>query len=353
MNNERTMLALRKPGACPGVALSRVPLPQAPGEGEVLVEVAAAGVCGSDLHIDEWTSAYAFLAPHLPVTLGHEFSGRVSAVGPGVGAWRIGDPVAVKPSSPCGACPACLADRADACARRSALGLHADGGFAPYVRCPQSQLLRLPEALDPVLGALAEPLAVSGAAVVAGGVREGDRVLVLGPGTIGQGAALLARRAGAAQVVVAGVNDAPRFGVLRAMGFGQLVDLGTPEGEAELAQLAGEGFDIVIEAAGAEGAVRTGLKSLRIKGVMVAVGIHASPPRTDLTLVARRQLQIRGSSRGSHAVWVDVVTALAEQPDLYRHMVTHTLPLNRAAEAFEIGHRREASKVLLLPGASA
>lgn len=353
MQNEGTMLALRKAGPNPGLELSRVPMPAAPGEDEVIIEVAAAGVCGSDLHIEEWTSAYEFLTPHLPLTLGHEFSGRVSAIGPGVTGWKIGDAVAVKPSKACGGCPACRDSRPDDCSRRAALGIHKDGGFAPYVCAPVSQLLPLPDTLDPVLGALAEPLAVSGAAVEAGGVGPGDRVLVLGPGTIGQGAALLARRAGAAEVVIVGVNDGPRFAALAAMGFDKLVDLAEPGGKERLAELAGDGFDIAIEAAGAEAAVKTALTSLRLKGVMVAVGIHPEPPRTDLTMVARRQLQIRGSARGRHEVWVDVVNALATEPELFSHMVTHRMPLNQAAEAIEIGHRREASKILLLPGASA
>lgn len=346
--NEGTMLALRKMGPRPGVELVRTSLPSAPAPGHVIIEVAAAGICGSDLHIDEWTPAYAFLAPYLPVTLGHEFAGRISAVGQGVQGWRIGDAVTVKPSAPCGTCTACQDQKPDDCTNRRAVGLHQDGAFAPYVTCPAGQLLALPPNLDPGLGALVEPLSISASAIRNGEVGRGQRVVVFGPGTIGQGCALLARRAGAA-VTVVGFNDAARFATLRTMGFHHLIDLA--EGPAALMD-AGP-FDVAIEAAGAPAAVNLALSALGLRGTMVAVGIHAVDVPTDLTQLTRRQLRLVGSARGTHDVWLETIAALGEQPDLFAKMVTHRLPLNQAMEGFAAGHRREASKVLLLPGASA
>lgn len=346
--NETTMPALRKLGPRPGVELARVPLPPAPGPGEVIIEVAAAGICGSDLHIDEWTPSYAFLTAHLPVTLGHEFAGHVSAVGPGVTGWAIGTAVTAKPSAPCGTCAACQASRPDDCTSRRAVGLHQDGAFAPYVTCPATQLLALPPGLDPTLGALTEPLSICAAAIRNGEIGPGHRVVVFGPGTIGQGCALLARRAGA-EVTIVGLNDAARFATLRTMGFTRLIDLA--DGQAAL-KAAGP-FDIAIEAAGAPAAVNLALLSLRLRGTMVAVGIHATDVPTDLTQLTRRQLRLVGSARGTHEIWQETLAALAEAPDLYARMVTHRLPLTHALEGFAAGHRREASKVLLLPGASA
>ncbi len=349
--NETTMPALRKAGPHPGVELARVPLPDAPGPGQVIVEVAAAGICGSDLHIDEWTPSYAFLTPGLPVTLGHEFAGTISAVGPNVTNWRIGDPVAVKPSAACGTCHHCRADRPDDCTRRRAIGLQDNGGFAPFVTCPATQLLALPPGLDPTLGALVEPLSICANAVANGEVRPGHRVVVFGPGTIGQGIALFARRAGA-DVTIVGLNDAPRFAVLRALGFENPIDLAAPDGPARLRDAAGDGFDIAFEAAGSPAAVRTALSILRLRGTMVAAGIHADTVPTDLTQVARRELRIQGTARGNDAIWRHTIAVLAETPELFARMVTHRLPLTQALEGFAAGHRREASKVLLLPAAS-
>jgi threonine 3-dehydrogenase len=345
--NDR-MLALRKPGPQAGVELAEVPLPPAPGPGQVIVEVAAAGICGSDLHIDEWTSSYDFLTRYLPVTLGHEFAGHVSATGPGVTAWRIGDAVTVKPSAPCGTCPACEQHRPDDCTRRSALGLHENGGFARFVAAPASQLLALPPGLDPELGALVEPLSICANAIARGEIGPGHRVAVFGPGTIGQGCALFARRAGA-NVTVIGMNDAPRFAVLRAMGFENLIDLATPDADSRLREIAGDGFDIAIEAAGTPSAVRQALACLRLRGTMVAVGIHAGPVPVDLTTATRRELRIQGSARGDDAIWRDTIAALAENPALFAPMITHRLKLSDAVEGFAMGHRKEASKILLLP----
>ena len=346
--NEGTMLALRKTAPYPGVELVRTPLPPSPAPGEVIIEVAAAGICGSDLHIDEWTPSYAFLTQCLPVTLGHEFAGRISAVGQGVEGWRIGDAVTVKPSAPCGKCAACLDSRPDDCTNRRAVGLHQDGAFAPYVTCPAGQLLALPPGMDPILGALAEPLSISAAAIRNGEVRRGQRVVVFGPGTIGQGCALLARRAGA-EVTVIGHNDAARFATLRNMGFDRLIDLAD-----DPAALNSTGpNDVAIEAAGAPAAVNLAIAALRLRGTMVAVGIHAKDVPIDLTQLTRRQLSLVGSARGTHDIWLETIAALGENPDLFAKMVTHRLPLTQALEGFAAGHRREASKVLLLPGASA
>lgn len=200
------MLALRKARPGFGLELAEAPDPAPPGPGEVTLRVAAAGICGSDVHAYEWTEGYGHMAPHLPVTMGHEFSARVVAAGPGAGL-AAGARVAVHPRL--------VVDGA-----RRTLGLTAQGGFAPFVTAPAANCLPLPDAVDDELGALTEPLAVAAEAVQVGAVGLGDTVLVLGPGTIGQGLALMARAAGAARVIVAGRADAPRLARLGAPDVG-------------------------------------------------------------------------------------------------------------------------------------
>jgi threonine 3-dehydrogenase len=198
------MKSLRKLRAAPGLELQEVASPNAPGPGEVLLNVEWTGICGTDLHIDEWTASYHFLAPTLPVTVGHEFSGRVAAHGAGISRPAIGQLVAVRPSVLCGKCAPCMAGDTDACITRRGIGVMRDGGFAAQVLVPARNCVAIPEGVDSEVAALAEPLTVSLEAVRTGGVRAGDRVLVLGPGNIGQGIALFARAAGVRQVVVAG-----------------------------------------------------------------------------------------------------------------------------------------------------
>src|SRR5258708_30525002 len=114
----RAMQALRKVKPGPGLELQDAGAQPSPGPGEVLLRVRSTGICGTDLHIDHWTASYHFLAPALPVTVGHEFSGEVAALGAGVTALAAGTLVAVRPSVTCGVCAACLAQDFDSCTQR-------------------------------------------------------------------------------------------------------------------------------------------------------------------------------------------------------------------------------------------
>lgn len=341
------MLALRKTTALPGLQLQDLPDPLPPSPGEVLVRVLATGVCGTDLHIDDWTASYGFMAPHLPLTIGHEFSGEVTAVGEGVSGLQPGQRVVVRPSVVCGACAACGAGRPDDCERRQGIGVARDGAFASSVRVPARNAIAIPHELDPVIAALAEPLSVSWESVRRGGVRPGDRVLVLGPGNIGQGIALFARERGA-RVVVAGHDDSPRLGVLRSMGFDALVDFAVqPDGLAPF--LAQAKFEVVIEASGSAAAVRTGLAALRQHGVLVVTGIASGPVPVDLASLVRNHQDVRGSYRAPESAWPEVLAFMQSHADVLRRMVTHTVPLARALEGFELARRKQAAKVMVLP----
>src|SRR5450432_4756458 len=115
------MQALQKIAPAFGLELRDVPPPDAPGPGEVIVAVSAVGICGTDLHIYEWTAGYEVMTKAMPVTLGHEFSGTIAAVGAGVQSLRVGALVAIRPSVVCGRCPACLAGNTDACKNRKGI----------------------------------------------------------------------------------------------------------------------------------------------------------------------------------------------------------------------------------------
>lgn len=348
------MKALRKLHPGHGLELQDVAPPPAPAPGEVLLKVRSAGVCGTDLHIDEWTASYHFVTAALPVTVGHEFSGEVAACGDGVAGLAPGQLVAVRPSVVCGQCPACLGGQPDACTTRRGVGVTRDGGFAPWVRVPARNCVPIPAGVDAEVAALTEPLTVSHEAVRTGNVRTGDRVLVLGPGNIGQGIAIFARGAGARQVVVAGHGDAARFEVLRRMGFHDLVDLAGQDMAQGLAPyLAAGPFDVAIEATGAAGVIAPALRALKTHGVLVITGIHAAPVPIDLTALVRQHQQIRGSYRAPEQAWPEVVAFMREHQATLRHMITHRVPLSRAYEAFALARDKVATKVMVQPDAEA
>jgi threonine dehydrogenase-like Zn-dependent dehydrogenase len=343
------MKALQKTRPVFGLEFRELPPPDTPAPGEVIVAVGATGVCGTDVHIYEWTGGYEIMTKAMPVTIGHEFAGTVAAVGPGVQGIVAGALVAVRPSVVCGRCAACLAGDSDVCANRTGIGVTRNGALAPLVRVPAENCVVAPGGLDVEIVALAEPMTVCAEAVDTGGVEAGDRVLVLGPGNIGQGAALFARAAGAAQVVIVGKDDAPRLEALREMGFADTVDVGERTLQEALApHLAHGKFDVVIEATGAPPLVQQGLDVLRKRGVLAVVGIHPQPVSVNLTRLVRDHQQIRGSYRAPVATWPRVLKFLAENVELVRRMISHRLPLERAIEGLELSRSKGAAKVMIV-----
>lgn len=342
------MRALRKRTPGPGVALiDSAECPQ-PAAGEIAVRIHAAGICGSDLHAWAWDSGYDFMEPFLPLTLGHEFSGTVTALGAGAEGVAVGDGVICWPTVTCGTCAACRKGRRAECTRRRVIGLHRDGGFADAIVMPAANALRLPDGLPLDVAALAEPLAVSINAVNVAGVQSGDRVLVLGPGPIGMGIAVVAAARGA-QVLLAGYKDGPRLALARALGITACADLYETVLDSAVAAHFGDAPDIVLEATGRPASVLEGLRVLRSEGVLGVVGIHAEPLVLDLNLLVRGKKQLRGCHDSTPGSFAEAITRLAEAPALYAQMITHRLPLEQAEDGFALARNGAALKVMLFP----
>ncbi|PPQ35851.1 zinc-dependent alcohol dehydrogenase [Rhodopila globiformis] len=343
------MLTLRKTRPGFGLDLADAAEAPRPGAGEVTVRVENAGICGSDVHAYEWTDGYGFMVPHLPVVMGHEFAGRVVAAGAGT-ALAEGTAVTVMPGIACGACSACARGDQRNCLRREAIGLTRHGGFSRYVTVPAANCLPLPAGIDTELGALTEPLGVGCQAVLTGAVGLGDTVLVMGPGTIGQAIALFARAAGAGRVLVAGRADGPRFEVMRQLGFDDILDVAeAPLADMVMAATGGRKVDVVLEATGHPASVTDGLGVLRTAGVLVVAGIHPGPVSLPLTDFVRARHQLRATHGCDRFTWDKVLATMAREPERFRPMITHRMPLGRGLEGFELSRQRAASKVMLLP----
>ncbi len=251
------------------LALREVAVP-APGPGELLVKVAACGVCGTDRHLflGEFPS-------RPPVTLGHEFAGRVEAVGEGVFDFAPGMLVTGDPNIACGRCPECRRGRVNLCRNLQAIGIHRDGGFADYVCLPETQAHRLPDGLDPVLGAFCEPLACCIHGIDMAEIRSGDCVVVLGGGLIGLLAVQLARLAGASRVVLVTRSAAKRDLALR-LGATDAIDPSSGDTNAAICGESGllpGGADVVIEAAGVPETVEQAPRLACRGGTVVVLGV--------------------------------------------------------------------------------
>jgi len=341
------MLALQKVRPGVGVEFRAVEAPADVPPGEVLIRVHAAGICGTDLHIAEWTPGYGSMESAMPVTLGHEFSGTIEKVGAGLNPALIGTRVTARPSTTCGRCAACLAGDEDNCSDRKGVGIGRNGAFAEFVCVPYRNCHVLPDTLDMDVAALTEPMTVCAEAVKTSEVGPGRKVLVIGPGFIGQGIAILARAKGA-DVVVIGRNDGPRLAALQAAGFGHLIDTAGTTLEEALSGFAP--FDAIIEAAGVPSLVPATLPFLKKRGIFTVVGIHSQPAEIDLVRLVRMHQQIRGSYRAPAEDWDGVIAFLAANQEMMRNLISHRLPLADAMAGFRAAHDRTASKVILRVG---
>jgi len=313
---------------------------EAPGPGQVLVRTAAGGICGSDLHYYHH-GGFGTVRIRQPMVLGHEVSGRVAEVGPGVKGLAPGDLVAVNPSRPCGRCRYCLEGAANHCLDMRFYGSampfpHIQGAFREALVVDAAQCVKA-AGVSPGEAAMAEPLSVALHALRRAGPLLGKRVLVTGCGPIGVLTILAARRAGAAEIVATDIEDRPLEHAATA-GADRTVNV-AKQPDALAAYGADKGhFDVLCEASGAQPALVAGIAAMRPRGVVVQLGLGG-----DMTLpmmqVTARELELRGSFR-FHEEFPLAVEMIAKGLIAVKPLITHTLPFDDAVEAFELAGDR-------------
>jgi L-iditol 2-dehydrogenase len=318
--------------------VAELPMP-APGPGEILVRVDAAGICGTDRHL--YNGEFP-CAP--PVTLGHEFAGEVVAAGTGVGL-PSGSRVTCDPNTWCGSCAACLRGRVNLCANNVATGIHRDGGFAEYVVFPAHKAIVLPPGLDPRHGAFCEPLACTLHGLDIGAPRPGERVLVLGGGVIGLLALQLACRAGAETMLLTRHPGKRQL----ARSLGATATAATP---AEALEIWPEGADLTLECAGVAETVLEAGGLTRSGGRIVVLGVLPRGERVPIEPfdLLFREIQLRFSFLNpfTQARAADLIARgqVAVEP-----LISRAVSLADAAEAIARPPRSGEIKVLVLPGA--
>lgn len=318
----------------------RRPKPQM---GEVLIKVAYAGICGTDLMI--------YLGKHprakAPLVMSHEFSGTVEH-DPN-GTFQAGTPVTINPLISCGECYACRHGMSHICETLGLVGIDADGGFAEYVSVPDYTVRPIPSSLGLRRAALVEPLAVAVHAVSVSDLRVGDTVAVLGAGPVGILTAQVARLAGALRVIVSEISPR-RLSIARELGFHVLDVTQTDPVERIMEATDGAGVPVVFETAGSQATVvQAGLVS-RIGGQILQVGMPRSAVTIDLTPVLFREIR-RQPIRvyREQDVQQAIAIAASERVDLDRP-VTHILPIEELSKGMELAHAAsDACKVLLAP----
>ena len=325
-----------------------VPIP-IPGPGQVKIEIKAAGICGSDLHIYHDDIA---IPVNPPVTIGHEFSGVVAAVGEGVTTCKPGDHVVSETAfSYCMECDLCKSGYYNLCNYRRTLGYWYNGVFAKYTVVPQGRIHILPEHVDFTTGAMIEPLAcVTHAFYDLARVDAADVVLVTGPGPIGIMTALVAKAQGARVILSGTAVDADRLELAEKLGIDCTVNV-EKQDLTELVQeyTAGRGADAVFECSGSEAATNIGMRICKKRGYFVQVGLGGKPITFDIESVCFREIQFSGSLGSRFASWNKAIELVGAGKVNLLPLASHTMPITQWQEAFELFEKKLCNKVILTP----
>lgn len=312
-----------------------------PAPGQALVEVLAAGICGTDLHIidDEFPSVP-------PVTMGHEVAGTVVAVGHDSDAEWVGRRAATETYfSWCGTCRYCRDGRTNLCAQRRSIGSHVDGGFARWLVVPVVNLHEVPDHVTGHAAALCEPLAcVTNCLCDPNIVNPGDTVLVTGPGAMGILAAQVARAAGGSVHVVGTERDAGRLDVARSLGFATSLASQWPADRAARGE-----HDVGIECSGNAAGAGLCLRAVRPGGRYVQVGIFGREVPVLLDLVLYREIAVTSGFASTPRSWQRAMQLLAARAVELSPLVTGVVPLAQWERAFAATREARGMKWVMDP----
>ncbi len=322
------------------VKVEEVPVPE-PAPGEVVVRVEACGICGSDLQISSVPPGHPSTPP---VILGHEFVGRIAAVGPGVDDLPVGLRVVMDPDPKCGACAFCRAGRPANCTNIQALGTYRDGALAEYVMAPADCAFPIAESVPAEIAALAEPLACVVNATNRAAVRPGESVVVYGAGAIGLLFTAVFAASGASPVVVVEPNP-KRRAVALAVGADHA--LAPDEFAARRAELLPAGADVLADAVGS--ALGDAIDAAAMGARIVVFGMNAN------AVIPVRQILITDKSLGIFGTYITHFTfpaaiRMIESGSLdLKPIVSDIVPLSDALDGLARLRSGEATKVVIVP----
>lgn len=342
------MRALVKDTAGPGLQLLDRPEPEA-GPADVKIRVLRAGLCGTDLHLEQWDDwAASVVSP--PLILGHEFFGEVVEVGDSVTEVEVGQRVSGEGHVVCGSCRNCRAGRRHVCIRTSSVGVNRDGAFADYVVIPASNVWVHSDDIDPDLGAVFDPL--GNAVHTALTFRlAGEDVVVTGAGPIGVMAAAIARHVGARNIVVTDVSD---YRLKLASGAGadlalNVTDRTLADAQAELHMK--EGFDVGLEMSGSPDAMDEMLRNLNHGARVAMLGLPKDPFPVDWGRVITHMITIKGIyGRQMYDTWYSMSAMLQTSSTLreaVRSVITHRFAAVDWQEAFATARSGACGKVVM------
>ena len=338
----RTMQALVKRDAAPGIWMEEVPVPE-PGTNEVLIALEKTAICGTDLHIynwDEWSRRT--IRPGL--VIGHEFVGRIESLGEGVTTYEPGDRVSAEGHIVCGHCRNCRAGKPHLCPNTVSIGVDRNGAFAEYVVVPASNLWPIPDRIAPELAAFFDPFGNAAHCALQFDL-VGEDVLITGAGPIGIIAAGICRHVGARYVVITDVNDY-RLGLAREMGADQTVNVTRGSIAAKVASLGIDGFDIGLEMSGDPGAFNDLLHNMYHGGKVAMLGILPAGTGVDWDQIIFKGLELHGIyGRRMYETWYKMTQMVLTGFPLHKAM-THHIPIAEFETGFQLMASGQCGKIV-------
>lgn len=300
------------------------------GEDEVLIDVKACGICGSDLHA--YRGFHPFRRP--PVVLGHEVAGQVVSVGSAVKDVQVGDRVAVEPQIYCGTCNFCVGGLPNFCVAMRRPGLRWGGTLAERMMAPEKVLYMLVPGVSYEEGAVVEPLAVAYRGFRTGQITMGQRVAVLGVGPIGTLVSMLCTAAQVSTLMVTDIKDY-NLNFVRSLGVQHAINAAQPVVEEGRALTDGDGFDVVVVTSGAQDSLLQAVELCRPQGVVVVIAIYPEPVLLDPTRVVYREAQIRGSFTYTRRDFLEATRLVNEGIVDVKPLITHRVGLTDAPRMFQ------------------
>lgn len=317
------------------------------GSNEVKIEVKAAGICGTDIHIyhEEFKS-------NPPVILGHEFCGIITEVGDNVTEFKIGDRVTAETAAKvCGKCLYCRTGNYNLCPERLGLGYGVNGAFTKYCVVRKEIVHFLPGNVDFISGALCEPIACAVHGVLEQtNVLAGDIIVITGPGAIGLLALQLSKLAGGFVVVLGLSADKERLSLAKELGADIVINIEEGNPEEIIKKISkGYGVDIVLECSGAPLAAVLGLKLVKKRGQYTQMGLFGKSINIDFEQIAYKELRVTGFISHNWKSWERALDLLKQERIQARLLVTDTLSIMDWKKGFEKFEKKEGIKIILYP----
>jgi threonine 3-dehydrogenase len=338
------MRALVKAKAKRGIWLEDIEKPEI-GHNDVLIKVHRTAICGTDMHIYQWDEWASKTIP-VPMTVGHEFSGKVVDCGAEVKGFSIGDRVSAEGHVTCGVCRNCRAGRRHLCMNTIGVGVNRAGAFADYIAVPAFNVFKLPDAITDDMASILDPLGNATHTALSFDL-VGEDVLITGAGPIGIMAVAIARYAGARHVVITDVNDY-RLGLARDMGASIALNVSNGSLDQTMQDLGmEEGFDVGMEMSGNPSAFNEMLRTMHHGGKVALLGILPDGTAIDWTQVIFKGLEIKGIyGREMFETWYKMSSMLQSGLNI-EPVITHRFPLADYQDAFELMESGQSGKIIL------